>query len=51
MLHEANNSATATFVVSRGSCTSHQGRGVSRGAPALGGPFGRAEGVAHSWMD
>ena len=24
---------------------------MSRGAPALGGPFGPAEGVAHSWMD
>jgi len=28
-----------------------KGRGDSKGAPALGGPFGRAEGVAHSWMD
>jgi len=44
-------SIQATLAISREPCPHHQGRGVSRGAPALGGPFGRAEGVAHGWMD
>ena len=44
-------STQAALAISRVGCTSPQGRGVSRGAPALGGPFGRAEGVVHSWMD
>ena len=44
-------STQAALAISREQRPHHHGRGDSKGAPALGGPFGRAEGVVHSWMD
>jgi len=44
-------STQATLAGSRVGCPRHQEPGDSKGVLALEDPFGRAEGVAHSWMD
>ena len=52
MLNEAkNNLRPRPSWFRRVGCTIHQEPGDSKGVLALEDPFGRAEGVAHSWMD